>query len=163
MKINNLKKYFWINIVGIGLLLVDQLIKKYFIENPSTSFGGDFFYGILKFNFAENYGIAFGIGLNNIIILILIFIALIVIIHALIKAYTESEKDLFLLIALTIIFAGAVSNLIDRFTHGFVIDYIDLKYFTVFNLADVMISVGVVILLFNLLLKHKLDRNKKVM
>lgn len=149
--------------MAIGLLLVDQLVKKYFIENPSNSFGGDFFYGILQFNFAENYGIAFGIGLNSIIILLLIFIALIIIVHALIKAYLET--DFILITSLTLIFAGALSNLVDRFTHGFVIDYIDLKYFTVFNLADVMITMGVVILLFNLIFKkpNSIDKtNEKI-
>ena len=161
MKIAKTKNFFWINVIAICLLLVDQLIKKYFIENPSHSFGGDFFYSILKFNFAENHGIAFGIGLNNIIILGLIFIALILIIHALIKAYLD--QDLFLITALTLILAGAISNLIYRFTHGFVIDYIDLKYFTVFNLADAMITVGVVILLFNLIINHKVDKKEEVM
>lgn len=161
VKIAKPKNLFWINIVAIGLLLVDRLVKKYFIENPSNSFGGDFFYGVLKFNFAENYGIAFGIGLNNIIILILIFIALIIIIHALLKAYLE--KDLILITSLTLIFAGAISNLIDRFTYGFVIDYIDLKYFTVFNIADAMITAGVIILLFSLIINRKVDKKEEVM
>ena len=161
MKIAKTKNFFWINVIAIGLLLVDQLIKKYFIENPSHSFGGDFFYSILKFNFAENHGIAFGIGLNNIIILGLIFIALILIIHALIKAYLD--QDLYLITALTLILAGAISNLIDRFPYGFVIDYIDLKYFTVFNWAERLLTIGVVILIFNLLFKKNLDKSEKVM
>lgn len=161
MKIVKFKFFFWINIVTIGLLLVDQLVKKYFIENPADSFGGDFFYGILKFNFAENYGIAFGISLNNIIILILIFIALIIIVHALIKAYLET--DFVLVTALSLIMVGAISNLIDRFTHGFVVDYIDLKYFTIFNMADILITIGVVILLFYLLFKKNLNKNEEVM
>jgi len=49
---------------------------------------------------------------------------------------------------LSFVLAGASSNLFDRFKYGFVIDYFDLRYFTVFNLADVMIFCGVVSLLF---------------
>jgi signal peptidase II len=52
------------------------------------------------------------------------------------------------LIALTFIILGAISNLFDRFRFGFVIDYFDLKYFTVFNLADMMITLSIFILLF---------------
>ncbi|MBU1778489.1 signal peptidase II, partial [Patescibacteria group bacterium] len=38
---------------------------------------------------------------------------------------------------------GAISNLTDRLEYGYVIDYFSLKYFTIFNLADVMIVIGV--------------------
>ncbi len=55
--------------------------------------------------------------------------------------------------ALSILLAGAIGNLIDRLTLGFVIDFIDLHYQTfywpVFNVADILISVGVVLLLFS--------------
>ena len=55
--------------------------------------------------------------------------------------------------ALSILLAGAVGNLIDRFFLGFVIDFIDLHYQTlywpIFNVADILISVGVALLLFS--------------
>ena len=49
---------------------------------------------------------------------------------------------------LTILLFGAISNIIDRIRLGFVIDYIDLKYFTIFNIADIMIvgSIGLLII-----------------
>jgi signal peptidase II len=50
-------------------------------------------------------------------------------------------------IILTFIIFGAISNILDRLIYGYVIDYLELKYFTVFNLADVMISGGAIILL----------------
>jgi len=53
------------------------------------------------------------------------------------------------------ILAGALSNIIDRLVCGYVIDYLHLQYFTVFNLADIMISMGALILiLFNLNKKY---------
>ena len=53
-------------------------------------------------------------------------------------------------VLLTFIIFGAISNMLDRLKYGFVIDYLDLKYFTVFNMADVMIVGGVlgIILIF---------------
>ena len=51
---------------------------------------------------------------------------------------------------LALIILGAAGNLFDRLKYGYVIDYLDLKYFTVFNLADAMIVAGAVLLLFNI-------------
>jgi len=47
---------------------------------------------------------------------------------------------------LLLILSGAVSNLADRMHFGCVVDFIDLKFWPVFNLADVFITAGVIIL-----------------
>ena len=63
------------------------------------------------------------------------------------------------LFALSILLAGAIGNLIDRLLLGFVIDFIDLHYqgfyWPVFNVADVLISLGVVLLIFSDIKKHE--------
>jgi signal peptidase II len=43
-----------------------------------------------------------------------------------------------------LIILGALSNLLDRLKFGYVVDYLDLRYFTVFNLADCLIVGGAV-------------------
>jgi signal peptidase II len=50
-------------------------------------------------------------------------------------------------IALTLILSGAISNIIDRLQLGCVIDFIDLKFWPIFNLADVFIVLGAILLL----------------
>ncbi|HIM96264.1 MAG TPA: signal peptidase II [Gammaproteobacteria bacterium] len=71
---------------------------------------------------------------------------------------TDSGR-LLKLFALSILLAGAIGNLIDRFLLGFVIDFIDLHYqgfyWPVFNVADVLISLGVVLLIFSDIKKHE--------
>jgi lipoprotein signal peptidase len=52
--------------------------------------------------------------------------------------------------ALILIFSGGISNIIDRIYFGCVIDFIDLKFWPVFNFADIFITFGVVILIFKL-------------
>lgn len=100
---------------------------------------------ILTFRLVFNQNIAFSLPLSgywlNFVISLIILVLLLIIISAKIKK-TLSKKSLFLL---TLILFGAISNLLDRFLYGAVVDYFDLKYFTIFNLADVMISVGVII------------------
>jgi signal peptidase II len=53
-----------------------------------------------------------------------------------------------------LILAGAFSNIIDRLALGCVADFIDLKFWPVFNLADVFVSAGVIMLLLNYLKKE---------
>lgn len=53
--------------------------------------------------------------------------------------------------ASALLLGGAVSNLIDRLRFGYVVDYIDIGSLPVFNLADVAIVVGVVLLVKEML------------
>lgn len=134
----------------ILLIFIDQL-TKYIIR----SFGG--FY-------ICNRGIAFGINLPN--WLILSFIMAFVIFASLIILNLKFEirnklfnlkflnfdfiSNLKLKISnypLILILSGAISNLIDRLYYGCVIDFINLKVWPVFNLADIFICVGVFLLI----------------
>jgi signal peptidase II len=49
-------------------------------------------------------------------------------------------------VALALVFAGAVANVVDRLRRGFVVDFIHLQHWPVFNLADVFIVVGALLL-----------------
>lgn len=101
----------------------------------------------LNFHFTANSYLAFSLPLNgpllNSLIIIIIILLLLYIIYLLIYKREHRAE----IILLSIIFAGALSNLFDRWLYGYVIDYLELKYFTIFNLADVMISGGAIILI----------------
>ena len=64
--------------------------------------------------------------------------------------WNTKDKKVWLSTALVI--GGAVGNIIDRILHGAVLDFIDLHYnswhYPAFNLADSMICIGVLILMF---------------
>jgi len=47
-----------------------------------------------------------------------------------------------------LIISGALSNILDRFLFGCVIDFIDLRFWPVFNFADVFITIGAIMILF---------------
>jgi signal peptidase II len=100
--------------------------------------------GLFSFNFTENYYIAFSLPLTgpilNISVLLIIIALISYIIHLI-----WLKKDKLLIYLLTFILFGAISNILDRFLYGYVIDYLELKYFTVFNIADIMISGGAII------------------
>ena len=70
------------------------------------------------------------------------------------------EKVLGEILALALVLGGALGNIYDRFTRGYVIDYADLhigqwRPFLIFNLADAAITVGVLILLARSLLSRE--------
>jgi len=139
------------NIVRLIVLAIFFLIDRYlkylalnYSNKPFTLIKG-----LLSFNFIPNYQIAFSLPFSgswlNIIIIIII---------ATIGYYLLSNRKKLRpveLISLSTIIMGATSNLIDRLTYGFVIDYLDLNWFTIFNLADAMISISTLILFIYLI------------
>lgn len=138
-------RYWVINILVLNLLLLDILLKKIFFTSTSEEYFifGDF----LKLKLATNSGIAFGLNLNYYFLILIYFLIAPALLFILFKAY--QQKNNFHIIGLSLIIFGSISNLIDRVYFGFVIDYIDLKYYTVFNLADVMIVMGVIVIILD--------------
>lgn len=126
------KKYSLV-FIFIALALFDQIVK-YLIRQ----FGG--FY-------VCNKGIAFSLPMPWWIIYTSFFIffvlaGLYLVEKIRLKDYLINKFGLIL------ISGGAMGNLIDRLNHGCVIDFIDFKIFPVFNLADIFIFVGAILILF---------------
>lgn len=65
-------------------------------------------------------------------------------------------------VLLTTILFGAISNYTDRINYGFVIDYLYLKNFTVFNIADAMIFLGAGGIILNNFKRNKRQDIKKL-
>lgn len=139
-----------LNIFVFILFLIDRVLKYFF-----STYDGDFFIlgDWLTLRVAYNSGIAFGLPINNTIFLISYFVIFLILVWWLISSY--KSKKYFNIFALTLIIAGAFSNLLDRLYIGKVIDYIDIKFYSIFNLADVMIVLGVIVLLMVLFLKNQ--------
>ncbi len=113
----------------------------------------DIIKNILTFNFVPNYKIAFSLPLSGDWLKIFITIILSAIfLYLLINIKKLSRLEI---ISYFGIILGSLSNLIDRLKYNYVIDYLDLKWFTVFNLADFLISVNVFILIIYLLKTKK--------
>lgn len=91
----------------------------------------------------RNTGAAFGLFRDQTIIFILISAAAIIFIGF----YLIKKKTSYYL-PLALILGGAVGNLIDRLRFGYVVDFIDLRFWPVFNVADSCITIGAVILFF---------------
>lgn len=96
----------------------------------------------------HNTGAAFGILPNQTILFIVIAVA---IVTALVVSYRRLAKGpIWLRLGLGLVLGGALGNLTDRVRLGYVVDFIDLRWWPVFNVADSSIVLGVLILILTL-------------
>ena len=130
-------------IIGTILLLLDQIIKFIVIDNNFVLIPG-----FLNLSYTENTGIAFGLNENNVILIILVNIVILGIIIKFLKENMD-KIDMLEFISLILVLVGGFGNLIDRIFRGHVIDFININLFNfpVFNMADIYITVGAIILL----------------
>ena len=98
------------------------------------------------FPYTINYGAAFGILQGYTTLLIIASIIVILVCY-----YYYKEKKL--KIPLSFILAGTLGNLVDRIFLGYVRDFIDLKIWPVFNLADSFNVIGAILLMYIVLKK----------
>lgn len=124
------------------LLVVDRLIKSLFL-NSTLVF--EPIPGWIRLEGVWNEGVAFSLPLLGSAALGVISLLLVVI--GVVLAQSIRKKDARRVWGFSLILAGAGSNLADRFLWGAVLDYFRLWQFSIINLADVMIVLGVAILL----------------
>ena len=143
------KIVFWIISIAISLILIDQISKVVIQYNYSEPIGNE----IINITLVQNEGIAFGLNKGNIRNIILTILVLFIIINFVRKQRNKIDEKTG--VAIGLILAGGVSNLIDRIFRGGVIDFINLKYFAIFNLADIYVFVGWILLIIYLIRFNK--------
>ena len=111
----------------------------------------------LELTHIHNFGVSFGFLSGIVSPWILIFIGLLVV--GFITYLMFNSKDLLEKWGLFIIISGALSNIIDRIINGYVIDFIYLHisnfYWPAFNFADIYISIGILMVIINIINKFK--------
>jgi signal peptidase II len=142
--------------VVVLIIFVDRLFKQIslfgYFEKPINILGSYF-----QLFFVPNPNIAFSLPLSGTFLEIFIFFLIIFLI--ILFVYYKSKKGFIFSICLFEIIVGAASNLFDRIKYGYVIDYLDIKYFSVFNLADSLIVAGTMFLAY-LTLKEQREIKK---
>lgn len=134
------QKIFWLNLVLVFLFIADRLAKTLSLRKLPVE-GVSLISGWLKLNLFYNSRVAFGISLPPVWLYGLIILILLSLIILSVKAY--QKKDGWLAFWLGLVMAGALGNLIDRWLYGFVIDFIEVPFWSVFNLADCLVVVGI--------------------
>lgn len=122
-------------------LLVDQLLKWQATHNWQTP---HLLFPHVGWELFLNTGAAFSLPINNKPILFFTLIIISLITYLLIKELKKEQPSQPLLLAWSIILSGALSNLLDRILHSYVIDYLVLGT-AIINLADILIVSGLLI------------------
>jgi len=145
-------------VVGLVLDLVTKwLFAKYFATgNDDIIVISNFF----KFTFVKNTGAAYGILGDN--TLLLTIVSVVFVIAFAIYDYFNHSNNIWYVLGISFIVSGAIGNLIDRLFLGYVRDFISIRLFSfVFNIADLLITVGVICFIIFLIISMIKERKEK--
>ncbi|MEA3492819.1 MAG: signal peptidase II [Candidatus Margulisiibacteriota bacterium] len=138
-------------LLAILITVIDQSIKQ--IIHLTMPLGKSIpLFWILKLTYVGNTGAAFSLfsGFSNYLIIIsVVVVAAVIYFH-----YRVPITDRLAQTGLAFILGGSIGNLVDRVFRSYVIDYIDITVWPVFNFADIMINLGVFLIIIRMF-KHE--------
>lgn len=144
------------------ILIIDQILKNIVKTKMSLNQEIVLIKNFLSINYLKNTGAAFSILTNQTLILIIISFIIIFVLDR----FLTKEKNLnnLSVISIGLILGGIFGNLLDRILYKGVIDYLSFRIFSynfpVFNFADMAITIGTFLLLFNMVKED--IQNKKL-
>lgn len=138
-------------VAGVGFV-VDRVLKYVALEmdGGSVALLGE----TARFSLFMNDVMAFGLPVSVEWTRVLSLVIFVGVLFLAIRGVRKSKWETG---ALLLVLSGALSNLFDRFYYGFVVDYIDIYQWSVFNLADVLIIGGIVLLMLYRPHKHEVS------
>ncbi len=135
--------------VAVAVLAADQLTKAWALRDLAD--GPVEIVGSVRFNLTRNTAGAFGLG--GALVPFLAVAALVLVVALVARAEVIARPGLAL--AAGLVLGGALGNLVDRLARspgllrGAVVDFVDLRWWPVFNLADAAITCGCLVLLWS--------------
>ena len=151
-----MKKKYYITIsliVAIAILIIDQVTKRIIATTMNIGDSYEVIPNFLNITSHRNNGAAWGILSGK---MGFFYIITIVILIVLVLFYIKEAKyNLFMQVAISLLFAGALGNFIDRLVNGEVVDFVDTNIFgydfPIFNVADSSLTIGVLFIIIALL------------
>lgn len=152
MKTNNNKIYLYCFILFLFSIFLDQF-TKYLAETNLINNSIDIIKGVFSLTYLQNRGVGFGLFQNKMLFIILTNVIVIGLIVIIFIGLPKIKRTIPLHVLLTLIVSGAIGNIIDRVRLGYVIDflYFELIDFPIFNVADIFVTVSVILLMILLL------------
>lgn len=138
-------------LIAFAASFAGKLLADVFLMNRVPLLGS---FAGLRLSF--NPGIAFSISFPSSLQLPLILLAFLLILFVGHKAESAYGK-----VGFGLIIGGALGNIVDRIPDGLVTDYVQVGTFPIFNLADSCITVGVVVLLLEMLMEWRRRMRKE--
>ena len=149
----------------IILIFFDQLTKYLAMVYLKGVTGGiNIIENILKIQYLENHGAAFGLLQNKTVFFYIFTILFLLLFSYLYLRMPTDRKYLPINILLVFFISGAIGNLIDRIRFQYVIDfiYISLINFPIFNVADIYVTCSCIVFLFLMIFYYKEEDLNKI-
>ncbi|MDP2831376.1 MAG: signal peptidase II [Candidatus Omnitrophota bacterium] len=137
-----------ISIIVLSVILLDQITKFLALRFLQLNTPVPLIKNFLNLTLVHNRGAAFGFFQNQLYLFVLVSFFTIGLILINLK---NKKNSIILKLSLSLILGGAAGNLIDRLRFGFVVDFLDLRVWPVFNIADSVITIAALILSWELL------------
>ncbi|WP_161999235.1 signal peptidase II [Enterococcus asini] len=148
-------------IVAALLVVCDQLVKYWVVSNLSLGEAMNVIPNVFSLTYYQNSGAAWSILQGQMwFFAIVTFVAVPLCIWLLWKNRRGSK---FYSLALGLVIAGALGNFIDRMRLGYVVDMFqtDFMNFPIFNVADMCLTIGVVMVFIYALFEERFERKAK--
>lgn len=144
--------------ISIPVIIIDQILKIIVERNIPRGFRIKVIEGFLNISHVTNDGAAFGIlrGWNWGFVIIAIIAIIFIIFY-----YKRFQESFWMRISLGFLLGGAIGNLIDRIRLGHVTDFIDFRFWPAFNVADISVSIGAVMLIIYMFKYSEEAENKE--
>jgi len=141
------------------LTLFDQITKQWAVLHLYGQKPIVLIQNVFQLQYLENRGAAFGVLQGRRTMFIILTIVVLALIAYLYARIPFKRKYRILRILMVVIAAGAVGNFIDRVSQNYVVDFFYIKAidFPIFNVADIYVTCGVIILALFLIFKYKDD------
>lgn len=150
-------------IIGLCLaffiIIIDQLVKYWTLTQLDLYESLPGIPGVFDFFYIQNRGASWGILSGRMALFYLV--TLVVVVYLLYLMYKTPNFQTLSHIAYGLLIGGALGNFIDRLLHGYVVDMFRLLFisFPIFNVADMSLTVGVVILVVLVFVNYE-ERNQ---
>lgn len=133
------------------VVLFDRFLKIFFSDILTEGESLPIIRNFLHMTLVQNTGIAFGLFKGQYMVYFVVPVIAIVLLAYNIYYYKYNNEKLsrLYIVAISLILGGAIGNLWDRITYGYVIDFIDFRIWPVFNIADSAITIGAFIIALN--------------
>lgn len=146
--------------IAIAWVIYDRLTKMYFEGAYALGQVSPVDYLLVRFRLVHNTGMAWGLFGDSTFMLgmvSLVVCAAIVALFFLFGKFFDRPPTLVECTALGLVLAGGIGNAIDRFFQGYVVDFLEFTFidFPVFNIADIGVTCGFVLLLICLFVPRR--------
>lgn len=149
------------NIIGIicffVFIVIDQLTKAAAVANLKNQYPRVLINNVFELLYLENRGAAFGILQGQKVFFVIITVVILAVIFYVFFRMPATSRFYPLRVLLVLVGAGAVGNFIDRIRQGYVVDFFYFKAinFPIFNVADIYVTCGAILLVLVILFYYK--------